>query len=173
MNVTLLVAKIDGRADNRHGGWHTEKQVGRWTSQKAWVDITARLEKPTYYGRNDHDFKIKCRKQKTDVVKRVQLVDLREEGYDDTDWINLAQDRDRWWAYERAIMNLWIPQKPVSNPDTPLCSSCATRRIIIKACSPDTPLHVQHVRSSVPTMILKSLRNVPRWRVSRVERDEA
>ncbi|KAJ4445187.1 hypothetical protein ANN_06988 [Periplaneta americana] len=36
--------------------------------QKAWVDITARLEKPTYYGRNDHDFKIKCRKQKTDVV---------------------------------------------------------------------------------------------------------
>ncbi|KAJ4426545.1 hypothetical protein ANN_27359 [Periplaneta americana] len=37
--------------------------------QKAWVDITARLEKPTYYGRNDHDFKIKCRKQKTDVVK--------------------------------------------------------------------------------------------------------
>ncbi|KAJ4429732.1 hypothetical protein ANN_21936 [Periplaneta americana] len=32
-----------------------------------WVDITARLEKPTYYGRNDHDFKIKCRKQKTDV----------------------------------------------------------------------------------------------------------
>ncbi|KAJ4427979.1 hypothetical protein ANN_23992 [Periplaneta americana] len=38
--------------------------------QKAWVDITARLEKPTYFGRNDHDFKIKCRKQKTDVVKR-------------------------------------------------------------------------------------------------------
>ncbi|KAJ4451962.1 hypothetical protein ANN_03446 [Periplaneta americana] len=36
--------------------------------QKAWVDITARLEKPTYYGRNDHDFKIKCRKQKTDFV---------------------------------------------------------------------------------------------------------
>ncbi|KAJ4432112.1 hypothetical protein ANN_20727 [Periplaneta americana] len=35
--------------------------------QKAWVDITARLEKPTYYGGNDHDFKIKCRKQKTDV----------------------------------------------------------------------------------------------------------
>ncbi|KAJ4448410.1 hypothetical protein ANN_10426 [Periplaneta americana] len=38
--------------------------------QKAWVDITARLEKPTYYGRNDHNFKIKCRKQKTDVDLR-------------------------------------------------------------------------------------------------------
>ncbi|KAJ4450584.1 hypothetical protein ANN_02009 [Periplaneta americana] len=30
--------------------------------QKAWVDITARLEKPTYYGRNDHDFKIKLKR---------------------------------------------------------------------------------------------------------------
>ncbi|KAJ4450855.1 hypothetical protein ANN_02286 [Periplaneta americana] len=38
--------------------------------QKAWVDITARLEKPTYYGRNDHDFKIKYRKQKTDVGQK-------------------------------------------------------------------------------------------------------
>ncbi|KAJ4430370.1 hypothetical protein ANN_22586 [Periplaneta americana] len=35
-------------------------------------DITARLEKPTYYGRNDHDFKIKCRKQKTDVETKIE-----------------------------------------------------------------------------------------------------
>ncbi|KAJ4433925.1 hypothetical protein ANN_16239 [Periplaneta americana] len=27
-------------------------------------------------------------------------VDLREVGYDDRDWINLAQDRDRWRAYK-------------------------------------------------------------------------
>ncbi|KAJ4452358.1 hypothetical protein ANN_03891 [Periplaneta americana] len=33
-------------------------------------------------------------------------MDLREVGYDDRDWINLAQDRDRWWAYVRAAMNL-------------------------------------------------------------------
>ncbi|KAJ4447430.1 hypothetical protein ANN_09437 [Periplaneta americana] len=26
-------------------------------------------------------------------------VDLREMGYDDRDWINLARDRDRWRAY--------------------------------------------------------------------------
>ncbi|KAJ4430256.1 hypothetical protein ANN_22468 [Periplaneta americana] len=26
-------------------------------------------------------------------------MDLREVGYDDRDWINLAQDRDRWRAY--------------------------------------------------------------------------
>ena len=34
---------------------------------------------------------------------------LREVGYDGGDWINLAQDRDRWRAYVRAAMNLRIP----------------------------------------------------------------
>ncbi|KAJ4439340.1 hypothetical protein ANN_07462 [Periplaneta americana] len=33
-------------------------------------------------------------------------MDLREVGYDDRDWLNLAQDRDRWRAYVRAKMNL-------------------------------------------------------------------
>ncbi|KAJ4450696.1 hypothetical protein ANN_02125 [Periplaneta americana] len=33
-------------------------------------------------------------------------MDLREVGYDDRDWLTLAQDRDRWRAYVRAAMNL-------------------------------------------------------------------
>ncbi|KAJ4442190.1 hypothetical protein ANN_12056 [Periplaneta americana] len=43
-------------------------------------------------------------------------MDLREVGYDDRDWINLAQDRDRWWAYVRAAMNLrkGLPALPMS-----------------------------------------------------------
>ncbi|KAJ4431277.1 hypothetical protein ANN_19874 [Periplaneta americana] len=36
-------------------------------------------------------------------------MDLREVGYDDRDWINLAQDRDQWLAYVRAAMNLRVP----------------------------------------------------------------
>ncbi|KAJ4448554.1 hypothetical protein ANN_10572 [Periplaneta americana] len=36
-------------------------------------------------------------------------MDLREVGYDDRDWINLAQDRDRWRAYVRAAMHLRVP----------------------------------------------------------------
>ncbi|KAJ4437835.1 hypothetical protein ANN_13773 [Periplaneta americana] len=36
-------------------------------------------------------------------------MDLREVGYDDRDWIDLAQDRDQWRAYVRAAMNLRVP----------------------------------------------------------------
>ncbi|KAJ4426265.1 hypothetical protein ANN_27077 [Periplaneta americana] len=43
-------------------------------------------------------------------------MDLREVGYDDRDWINLAQDRDQWRAYVRAAMNLRVPLKPVDPP---------------------------------------------------------
>ncbi|KAJ4441127.1 hypothetical protein ANN_10977 [Periplaneta americana] len=36
-------------------------------------------------------------------------MDMRDVGYDDTDWINVAQDRDRWRAYVRAATNLRVP----------------------------------------------------------------
>ncbi|KAJ4433434.1 hypothetical protein ANN_15732 [Periplaneta americana] len=36
-------------------------------------------------------------------------MDLREVGYGDREWINLAQDRDQWRAYVRAAMNLRVP----------------------------------------------------------------
>ena len=32
--------------------------------------------------------------------------DLQEVGWG-IDWIDLAQDRDRWWALVNAVMNLW------------------------------------------------------------------
>jgi hypothetical protein len=34
----------------------------------------------------------------------------RQVGCRDMDWIELAQDRDRWWALVNAIMNLRVPQ---------------------------------------------------------------
>jgi hypothetical protein len=36
-------------------------------------------------------------------------MDLREVGWDGRDWIDLAQDRDRWRAHVNAMMNLRVP----------------------------------------------------------------
>jgi hypothetical protein len=36
-------------------------------------------------------------------------MNLGEVGWDGVDWIDLAQDRDRWRAYVNAVMNLRVP----------------------------------------------------------------
>jgi hypothetical protein len=36
-------------------------------------------------------------------------MDLREVGFGDVDWINLAQDRDRCRALVNTVMNLPVP----------------------------------------------------------------
>jgi hypothetical protein len=36
-------------------------------------------------------------------------MDFRELGFGDVDWINLAQNRDRWWAVVNTVMNLRVP----------------------------------------------------------------
>ena len=41
-------------------------------------------------------------------------MDLREVSCDPGDWIDLAEDRDQCQAYVRAVMNFWVPSKPVS-----------------------------------------------------------
>jgi hypothetical protein len=36
-------------------------------------------------------------------------MDLREVGREAVDWMNLAQDRDQWWAFVNSVMNLPVP----------------------------------------------------------------
>jgi len=35
-------------------------------------------------------------------------MDIQVVGCGDMDWIELAQDRDRWWALVNAVMNLQV-----------------------------------------------------------------
>jgi hypothetical protein len=36
-------------------------------------------------------------------------MNLREIGWDGVDWIDLAQDRDKWRAFANTVMDLRVP----------------------------------------------------------------
>jgi hypothetical protein len=36
-------------------------------------------------------------------------MDLGEVGWDDVDWIGLAQERNRWRAFVNSVLNLRVP----------------------------------------------------------------
>jgi hypothetical protein len=41
-------------------------------------------------------------------VENIRM-DLAEVGWDDVDWIGLAQDRDRWRPLVNSVLNLRVP----------------------------------------------------------------
>jgi hypothetical protein len=47
----------------------------------------------------------KFRHRREDNIKTA----LREIGWNDMDWINVAQDRDQWRAFVNRIMDLRVP----------------------------------------------------------------
>jgi hypothetical protein len=46
----------------------------------------------------------RARRRWEDGIKTV----LREIGWEDVEWIHLAQDRDHWLGLVNAVMNLWV-----------------------------------------------------------------
>jgi hypothetical protein len=43
-------------------------------------------------------------------VDNIKMV-LRETGIDEAKWIQLAQDRFKWWAFVNTVMNLPVPRR--------------------------------------------------------------
>jgi hypothetical protein len=36
-------------------------------------------------------------------------MDIRKMGWEDVNWIHLAQDRDQWQTVMNTLMNIWVP----------------------------------------------------------------
>jgi hypothetical protein len=48
------------------------------------------------------------RRQRRRCVDNIKM-DLREVGWDNMDWIDLAQDRDQWRALVNTVLKLRVP----------------------------------------------------------------
>jgi len=60
-------------------------------------------------------------------------MDLQEVGCGSMDWIELAKDRDRWWAVANAVMNLRFPQN--TGTLTNLVPISFSRRTVLRGVS--------------------------------------
>jgi hypothetical protein len=47
--------------------------------------------------------------EETDVGGKTILKWILETGWDGMDWIDLAQDRDQWWALVNTVINFRVP----------------------------------------------------------------
>jgi hypothetical protein len=52
--------------------------------------------------------KMRLGRQRHRWVDNIRM-DLVEVGWDDVDWIDLAQDRNRWRALVNSVFSLWVP----------------------------------------------------------------
>jgi hypothetical protein len=59
--------------------------------------LVGKLERKRPLGRSRHRLKHNIK------------MDIKEVECEGKDWIDVAQDRDKWWALVNVVMNLWVP----------------------------------------------------------------
>ena len=84
------------------------------------------------------------RRRWEDIIK----IDLQDVGYWGKDWIELAQDRDRWRALVNAVMNLWGSIR-VGNFLTSSGTVSFPGRTLFLAAEVTAQLHLQTVHNCV------------------------
>jgi hypothetical protein len=76
-----------------------------------WVGHVARMWKKRNAYRSlvgKPEGKIPLGRPKRRWVNNIKM-DLLELGWGDVDWIGLSQDRDKWRALVKAVMNIQVP----------------------------------------------------------------
>ncbi|KAJ4442688.1 hypothetical protein ANN_04277 [Periplaneta americana] len=84
-------------------------------------------------------------------------MDLREMGYDDREWINLAQNRDQWRAYVRAAMNL--RELFLCDPHYTMMTVTVTVAKALKTATTTTPITTMTMVTTMTTVI-KAIKTV-------------
>jgi hypothetical protein len=70
--------------------------VARMMEKNTYRILVGKLERKRHLGRPRRRW-----------VSNIKM-DLREIGWSDKDWIDLAQGRDQWKALVNTVMNLWV-----------------------------------------------------------------
>jgi len=86
-------------ADN---GWSSSLGVGRGANPAYFVTKYSQTKPWTWT-----DTLVRPRKRKRDMIILRWI--FRKWDLEGVYWIELAQDRDRWWALVSAVMNLQVP----------------------------------------------------------------
>ena len=58
-------------------------------------------------------------------------MDLPRVGCEGMDWIDLAQDRDRWWALVNGVMNIRVPNNVGNFLSSCKSVSCSRRTLLL------------------------------------------
>jgi len=66
------------------------------------------IEEKCLQGFGGETWRMKLLARNKHGLQNIVNVDPKEMGLDDVDWINLAQNRDKWWAVANALINLHV-----------------------------------------------------------------